>query len=344
MADAGAALAARSERNEVAQHGGIITDIKRMQKEFQVAMPRGAEAERLIRDAITAVRQTRHLDKCDSPSVLGALMTCAQLDLRPGVLGQAWVLPFYNSKAKRYSAQLIIGYRGYSELAHRSDKVRSYIPRVVYENDLFDVDYGIAGTLTHKPATGPRGDAAGYHSIARYSNGGYDFLYMTREEMAEHRDKFATTRNRDGQIFGPWIDHPDAMGMKTTQRLLAKFIPQSPRLEVATFVDGGLRIDLNPDSRPEDVTDQPGMPGDAALEGEVLDPDEVRMITPKQRTAIQTISGTRLHQDREEKIAYIRQLIERPAGRPINSTNDLTFEEANTVIDTMTRFAEQQGA
>lgn len=332
---ASAALARRRENGDVAR-STIADDIRKMQKEFQVAMPRGAEAEQLVRDALTALRQTRNLAKCDSQSVLGALMTCAQLGLRVGVLGQAWPLPFWDGKEKAYRAQLIIGYQGYSELAHRSPKVTSFMPRVVYENDEFDIDYGIQGTLVHKPARGTRGPAVGYHSIAKYSNGGYDFLFMSQEEMNKHRDDFATTRTKDGRIFGPWIDHPEPMGQKTTQRLLAKHIPKSPDLLVATYIDGGLRIDTSPNVAPEEATEQPAI-GEDLFEGEIVDDGPPQPISPKMRTAVNA-RATELKLDREQKLKWISEILE----TEITTTSALTSEQGRRVLDAMDRFAAQQ--
>lgn len=342
--DARAALDRRRENGDVAKDTSMTSLIREMQPQFQMAMPRGAEAQQLVRDALTALRTIKHLDRCDPASVLGSLMTCAQLGLRVGVLGQAWPIPFKKwdpvAKVERWNAQLIIGYTGYTELAHRSPKVRSFIPRAVHENDEFDVDYGIAGTLVHKPAQGPRGEVTGFHSIAKYDNGGYDFLYMSREEMEAHRDKFAMTRGKDGKVFGVWKDHFVAMGMKTTQRLLAKYIPKSGDLAVATFVDGGLRIDLNPKVPAEEVTRQ--IEEDEILQGEVMDSspagDPDLPIDDRQRKAIMAIAND-LQMGRDQRISWLGEL----TGRPITSSNELTQAEAETAIAAMRRFKDQQG-
>lgn len=322
------------EKNGVAsQLTSLITE---MTPEFQKAMPQGAEAAQLVRDAITCVRLTPKLAECDSQSVLGALMTTAQLGLHVGVLGQAWPVPFWDRNAGRMKAQLIIGYQGYQELAHRSGKVASFIPRTVYENDEFDIDYGINGTLVHKPARkGPRGAAIGYHSIGRYTNGGYDFFYMSREEMEEWRDKFATTRRRDGTIFGPWVDHFDSMANKTTQRILSKSIPKSRELAIASYVDGGLRINLQPSVPAEEVTEQPDV-----FTGEVIDPADPHN-TPseaRQHKHIFALAGD-LDMDRDARLSYCSQIVD----REIVTTSALSYTEAEKVIATMTSFKQKQG-
>lgn len=335
VSKAGDALEVRRQNGDVATNT-VAAQIRRMQSEFQVAMPRGMEADQLVRDALTAIRMTPKLAECEVQSVLGALMTCAQLGLRVGVLGQAWPIPFWDKNARMHKAQLIIGYQGYSELAHRSPKVMSFIPRVVYANDEFDVDYGVQGTLVHKPARGVRGDAIGFHSIARYDNGGYDFLFMSAEEMAEHRDKFAMQK-KNGVITGPWVDHFASMGQKTTQRLLAKFIPKSPELAIARVVDGGLRIDLNPRTPAEEVT---------TLEHELIDGVEVELPAPptnldepmsepqkKRLMAMCTEAGL----DREQRLFYAAEVL----GRPVETFSTFKSWEASKVMDAVQRYVEQ---
>jgi recombination protein RecT len=87
--------------------------------EFEAALPKGVTVAQLKQDALNSLRATPKLAQAHGPTVLGALMTCAQLGLRPGVsgLGHAWLLPFKNWKeGNRLDAQLIIGYRGYVDL------------------------------------------------------------------------------------------------------------------------------------------------------------------------------------------------------------------------------------
>jgi recombination protein RecT len=266
-ATAANALAQRRENGGVAKNS-LADQIRSMEKEFQLAMPRGAEATQLIRDALTAVRMTKNLDKCEASSVLGALMTCAQLGLRPGVLGHAWVLPFWDNKNKGYKAQLVIGYQGYIDLAHRSPKVASIIARTAYEGDAFEVDYGIADTIVHKPNLfGERGKPVAYYAVVKYVSGGYAFFVMSHADMLQYRDENATAKNRDGKIFGPWIDNFEGMAQKTTIRQLAKYMPKSTELAAAMAADEGVRVDLRPTARPEETTEHVEV-----MEGEVVDP------------------------------------------------------------------------
>lgn len=245
-------LAQRAEQQVQRQGEGksLQAQLFEMEKQFQLAMPRGVEAVQLIRDVMTCMRQTPKLAMCDAPSILGAAMTCAQLGLRPGVgaLGQAWILPFYDNKTRGQRAQLIIGYKGYVELGHRSDRIASLHSRIVYENDVFDIEYGAAeDKWVHKPCLdGPRGEAKLFYAVGRLANGGYSLTDpMTVADMEAHRDRFAMAKTREGKIVGPWVDHFDSMGKKTMLLRLMALMPKSTEIQRAIDNDGSVRVDLS---------------------------------------------------------------------------------------------------
>jgi recombination protein RecT len=264
--DAATALAARRENGNVVTNS-LADDIRKMEKAYQAAMPRGGEAAQLIRDALTALRMTRNLAKCEGTSVLGSLMTCAQLGLRPGVLGHAWLIPFWDNRSRCYKAQLVIGYQGMIDLAHRSGKIASLIARTVHENDEFSVDYGLADTLVHRPNLfADRGDPIAYYAIVKFTSNGHAFIVMTHREMQNYRDQHATARNKEGKIVGPWVDNFEGMAHKTCIRQLAKYMPKSTELAVALAADDGVRVDITPTVDAAEATDHPDF-----IDGELAD-------------------------------------------------------------------------
>lgn len=347
----------------------LAGSIRNMENQFKLAMPRGMEATQLVRDALTALRTTRNLARCDQASVLGGLMTCAQLGLRPAVLGHAWLLPFWDKNAVTldehgrerkggYRAQLVIGYQGYRELAHRTGMIDTLIGRVVYENDTFDVDYGIADTLVHKPCmTGDRGPAVGYYTIVKYTTGGHAFWYMTRTECEQHRDRYAMAK-KDGQVIGPWRDNFDEMAVKTSFLRLAKWMPKSTELASAIEADETIRVDTTPDNldamlhgeRPEPEIDyappvstqsRPREDGPPDIDGELVDND-----TPSAEESEPIIASarlTRLHTlltklgvtDRDDRVSTLSTL----AGRPITSSKNLTAVEGEEAIEQLVKLS-----
>src|SRR5690606_28083055 len=119
--------------------------------EIARALPRHMDPDRMLRIAMTVVRQTPDLQKCTVPSVLGALMQAAQLGLEPGILGHCYLVPFRNGRTGQHEVQFIIGYKGLIDLARRSGNIQSIAAHPVYENDLFEFEYGLNERLRHVP-------------------------------------------------------------------------------------------------------------------------------------------------------------------------------------------------
>lgn len=270
---------------ETAERPQTLQDqIRAMEQQFELAMPKGLEAAQLVRDALTSLRQTPDLAKCTPATVLGALMSCAQLGLRPGVLGQAWVLPFWDGRSRSHKAQLIIGYKGFVELAYRNPKVASVIARTVYEGDTFEVDYGLEDNLVHKPdMSGPRSTPIAHYAIFKTVDGGRAFWVMTETEVQAWKERHAP-RNRGQKIVGPWVDHYEAMARKTVLLRLAAWMPKATDLAYAMEIDSGVRANVDPtaslpevthtyqqddDGDPDRTTDLNGDP----VTGEVIDPE-----------------------------------------------------------------------
>ncbi|QAY16792.1 RecT-like DNA pairing protein [Gordonia phage Twonlo] len=324
----------------------LAQQIDRMGPEFQRAMPKGLEATQLVRDAQTALRQTRDLAKCEAATVLGGLMTCAQLGLRPGVLGQAYLLPFWDSKARTHKAQLVIGYQGLLELIYRSGMVETVAARIVYENDEFLLEYGLAeDKLVHRPPAGggARGAAVAYYAIARMKGGGYAMTDpMGVEDMRAYARKHATAKKRDGTLVGPWAQNFDEMAKKTCVRQLAKMLPKSPEVSRAITHDGAVRADATPaavDAQPDyidgEFSEAPGVDDDPQADNNPVDnppaddepgePDP----TPQQRVA-EYLQGAGIT-DPDNVAGWLQQMVGDPDA-PANPA-DLTADEAVKVLD-----------
>lgn len=273
--------------------------IEEMVPQFELAMPKGFEAKQLMRDAFTLLRQNPQLGECVPESVLGGLMTFAQLGLRPGVMGQGWLIPFKNwKKNNRLEAQIVIGYQGYVELVHRSGAARKLVGRAVHENDFFEIEYGTEEKLVHRPPVGggDRGRAIGYYAIIFYHDADPLFWYMSHEEGIEWRNHYAMAVKRgrggvpqtdnDGNVLGsgPWfeMDGPEggtgfsAMVTKTCFLRAKRWAPKSTdrMLTAASEVDGAVRLSFKP-SAAEDydemLTAQHPAEGGDVIDGELVD-------------------------------------------------------------------------
>lgn len=335
-------LKARAMAEPVAQQQKAMTlpqKIERMQREFEMAQPKGMEAVQLIRDAQTCVRMTPKLAECEHASVLGSLMTCAQLGLRPGVLGQAYLLPLWNSRNRRFEAQLIIGYQGLLELIYRSDRIAMVQARVVHENDEFALEYGLEqDTLIHRPpVTGPRGRAVKYYAIARFKGGGYAITEpRTREDMEQFRDKYAMAKKKDGTIVGPWVTQFDEMAKKTMLRELAKTLPKSPEVQRAITHDGAVRQDYSAggiDARPDYIDgsvepDVQAVETQGADEPQPADEPPAPVDRDSLEAALQAAFADQAMLDPKEQLEWLANLV----TDKVEAIKDLTDAEIENAI------------
>ena len=202
----------------------IFDVIKNGEKQFAAALPKHINSERFTRIAITTIRQNPELAKCSQESLLGSLMVLAQLGLEPGVLGQAYLLPFKNKKLDTTECQLQISYKGMIELLRRTGQLTDIYAYPVYQNDLFEIEYGLQRTLTHKPnMKEERGELLGIYSVAILKDGTRAFEYMTKKELEEHEQKY-----RLGQFKNNiWVKNFIEMGSKTVVKKMLKWLPIS---------------------------------------------------------------------------------------------------------------------
>lgn len=225
--------------------------IEKSAKEFKKALPVHMRPERLVRIALTCIRQNPELAKCNPASFVGALLVSAQLGLEP-VAGRAYILPFWNSKYNRLDAQFITGYRGLADLFYRHDKAVQLNWGKVYRNDEFDFEYGTQAKLRHRPAMSDRGEVIGYYVIAELQGGAKPFLYISKDDCIEHGKKHSKTyvseiydRKLGKKVLcephfltnSPWHTDPDAMCLKTVLIQLSKVLPLSIELQRAIQVD-----------------------------------------------------------------------------------------------------------
>lgn len=196
--------------------------LDRMMPAIEAVLPKHVTAERMSRIALNVIRTNPKLLECDINSLMGGVLEAAKLGLEPGLMGQCYLIPFKNNKLNRMESQFILGYKGLIDLVRRSGQVSTIEARAVYENDVFDFEYGLESKLIHKPTLNNRGKEIAYYGVAKLKDGGNSFLVMSVEEMEQYRDKYAKSKN-----YGPWKDEFSSMARKTCLRQLIKYLPIS---------------------------------------------------------------------------------------------------------------------
>lgn len=254
-----------------ATKGKTINDLfEQMKPAIAQAIPKHLTPERLLRIATTSIRTNPKLKVCTPESLLGAVMQCAQLGLEPSILGHAYLIPYRNKNKESGQfvdeCQFQIGYKGLIELARRTGQISSIMAQAVYEKDEFEYEYGINEKLKHVPADGDRGPVVRYYAYAKFKDGGYSFLVMSRSDIAAHRDKFSKSK-----ASGPWVDHFDEMAKKTVLKALMKYMPISVEFQRAVDQDETTKhyeADLTDMSDAIDVTDWSTHPVEELTEGQ----------------------------------------------------------------------------
>jgi recombination protein RecT len=215
------------------------------------ALPAAANMnpERLLTIAHTLVTANPQLGECTGPSLLGALMTTAQLGLEPGPLQHVYFIPRWSKAAQAKEVNFQIGYKGMVELARRAGvQIRT---REVYANDEFRIEYGLEDRIVHTPTLRDRGDVIGYYLVATWRDGAY-VLWMNKDDVDKIR------RRSDSSDRGPWVTDYDAMARKTLVRraFASNSIPTTKELAQAVNVDETVRreltaeaIDITPEER-----------------------------------------------------------------------------------------------
>lgn len=206
-----------------------IADVINSQRaEIARALPKHMDPDRLLRIALTTMRQTPALMECTQESFLGALMLCAQTGLEPGPFGHVYLIP-RNIKNKRTGkwdkeCQFMLGYKGILELARRSGQITSIEAREVCANDEFNYAYGLDEELVHRPYMGgDRGPIIAVWGLAKFKDGGHYYLVMSRDDIDAAKER--SDSGKKG--FGPWITDYAAMARKTVIRRMTPYLPLS---------------------------------------------------------------------------------------------------------------------
>lgn len=219
-------------------------------KQFATALPKHINTDRFVRIAITTIRQNPKLAQCSQESLLGALMVSAQLGLEPGTLGQCYLIPYGRE------CQFQIGYKGMIELLRRSGQLKDIYAYSVYENDDFEITYGLDRNLIHKPNLANKGNFLGCYCVAILKDDTRAFEYMTKEEIETHAKKFSKTFGN-----GPWKTDFEAMAHKTVVKKMLKWLPLSVEfLENIEKDDKSFKIadDKNTDLKDVEVIENNG--------------------------------------------------------------------------------------
>jgi recombination protein RecT len=211
------------------------------QKQFESAMPKWMTPERLIRVVFTTALKNPKILDCSKESIFSAVMQCAQLGVEP-ILGRAYLIPYNNNKqingkwVKVLECQFQVGYQGLIDLARRSGTISDIYGYNVYENDDFDIIFGMNPDIRHRPwymfperkDKGP-GECLGAYCVWVLKDGSKHPEFMPISEIHKRRDASTAYQSdvKYGKTDSPWTKWPEDMRLKTVIKHSSKMVPAS---------------------------------------------------------------------------------------------------------------------
>lgn len=217
--------------------------IKQMQSEIRKALPSVITPERFTRIVLSALSTNPKLAETTPQSFLGAMMTAAQLGVEPNTpLGQAYLIPFWNSKARALECQFQLGYKGLIDLAYRSGEVNVIQAQVVCENDEFTYSFGLDPQLKHVPATHDRGAPVYVYAVFRTKDDGYGFEVMSMDDVRAHAQKYSKAYSS-----GPWQTNFEEMAKKTVLKRVLKYAPLKSDFVRGVAQDETIKTEISED-------------------------------------------------------------------------------------------------
>lgn len=173
-----------------------------------------SKATSFITNTLSVVNNNSLLTKAEPQTILSASLLAAAINLPiTQGLGQAAIVPFYNSKTGRMEAQFQIMTRGYIQLAQRTGRIARLTVNAVKEGEI-EVNRFTDEYKFHQPTSEK---VVGYLAYLRLIDGFEKFLFMSIDELNIHAQKYSQTAKKG---FGLWVDNFNAMAEKTVLKLL----------------------------------------------------------------------------------------------------------------------------
>lgn len=218
-----------------------------VQKSIQDLLKDKSRVAALTTSLVTLANTNPKIAECKPQTVVNAALKAAALNLPVDPsLGQAAIVPYKNRGVME--AQFQIQWKGWVQLALRSNQYRTISVTEVYDGQLVEED-PLRGFIFDWKAR-KNDTVAGYAAYFQTLNGFEKTLYMTREEVEDHAKRFSTAYQydlRENKKSSQWSIDFDSMGKKTVVKLLIdKWGPKSTDLQEAIQSDQAVIKDAGP--------------------------------------------------------------------------------------------------
>jgi len=210
-----------------------IINAESVQAQFKNALQENSGS--FVASLIELYSGDTYLQNCEPKQVVMQALKAAVLKL-PIIksLGQAYIIPYKQNG--NMVPQFQIGYKGYIQLAIRTGAYRILNADVVYEGEYKTVnkltgEFDLSGQAKSEKVIG-------YFAHFELNTGFSKTLFMTKEKMLKHAEKYSKSF---GQQYSPWKTETDKMGIKTVlSQLLTHWGFMSTEMQQAFSADPDL--------------------------------------------------------------------------------------------------------
>ncbi len=291
-------MADEAETKAVAPKGpvdNLRSMLEKVRPQIEAVMRSKVAADDLLQVALVAASRQPQLFECSTTSFIQATMQCAELGLRFGPLGLAYLVPFENRKTGHLEAQLIVGFKGYVDLARENKQTIQ--SEVVHEHDEFEYDQGSSPFVRFKRTLGDRGKVIGAYAIAHEEGMVPIVEIMSLKDLEAIRERAKSSKS-PASPYNTSEEDREQMYRKAPVRRIQKYLRLSPRQQKALEYDqeadlgSGPIIDVTPLMKPaakaEPVatsTKKPAAKAEPAKPPETASKAEPAAVAPAQPTA-----------------------------------------------------------
>lgn len=193
----------------------------------------GSKGQQFLTSVLALANSSPAIAECNPMTTYNACLTAATLDLPINQnLGFAYIVPYRNKG--NMEAQFQMGWRGFVQLAMKSQQFQNLGSRPVYESELVGVD-DFTGEPKFDFKLEKDGKVIGYMAYFVLLNGFRKSEYMSIEEIEKHAKRYSQSYKNG---FGVWKDNFDAMAKKTVLKLLlSRYAPLSTEMQTAIEQD-----------------------------------------------------------------------------------------------------------
>jgi recombination protein RecT len=250
----------QQEQGLVKANAGLVATVlqAKVAESFKARFNGDKEYKDAFYSALVNIAKTNDaIAKCDITSVLVAAANCAQLGLLPIVgLDHAYIVPYGSD------ATLIIGYKGYIELARRSGRIKAVNVEIIYEHDDFNFTAGLNPILTHipfwlrKPAKEEAGAIKGAYVVVEFDNGSHQCDVFSYAELLKSKEASKSAKSP----YSPWQKWEIEMLKKTAIRKASKRWPLSIMMAKAEQLDTDADLGRKQEADISDIIPEASMP------------------------------------------------------------------------------------